>query len=100
MRRVHWEFVGPQVGELRALATRTHALSRAALLTAVVLAVGCGRSEPTLSASATTKVTAALNASPKIGDFVVAAQNSVRLATGGVGWGGGDSGAPGGAGPF
>ena len=45
--------------------------------------------------------TSALNASPKIGDFVIAAQNSVRMQTGGLVVSGGDVCARGsGTGPF
>jgi RHS repeat-associated protein len=60
--------------------------------------VGCSRNEP--SAPATTTVVSALNASPKTSDFVIEAQNSVRLQTGGMVVNGGDIGARGTSGPF
>jgi RHS repeat-associated protein len=60
--------------------------------------VGCSRNEP--SAPPTTTVVSALNASPKTSDFVIEAQNSVRLQTGGMVVNGGDIGARGTSGPF
>ena len=67
-----------------------------ALMVAVVfglLAGGCHRRE--VPADTAQPAGATLNASPKVGDFVVEAQNSVRLQTGGVAVSGGDLGARG-----
>ena len=65
-------------------------------------ATGCSRRETSPPApGATPAVVAALNASPKTGDFVVEAQNSIRFQTGGLVCNGGDLGARGtGTGPF
>jgi hypothetical protein len=62
----------------------------------------CGGCKSNKAPHASTEVAAlALNASPKMGDFVLEAQNSIRLQTGGVVIVGGDMGARGtGSGPF
>jgi hypothetical protein len=65
---------------------------------ASLAAAGCNRGEP--PSTATTTVVAALNASPKTSDFVIEAQNSVRMLTGGMVVNGGDIGARGTTGPF
>jgi hypothetical protein len=65
---------------------------------ASLAAAGCNRSEP--PPVVTTTVVSALNASPKTSDFVIEAQNSVRLQTGGLVLSGGDIGARGTTGPF
>ena len=73
------------------------ALAFAVLALAVA---GCSRRDPAGGPSVSA-ATAALNASPKLGDFVLEAQNSIRLQTGGAVVNGGDIGARGtGSGPF
>ena len=65
------------------------------------LSGGCHRREAPSGAAAPGVGRSTLNASPKVGDFVVEAQNSIRLQTGGVVVSGGDLGARGtGTGPF
>ncbi|HJX63208.1 MAG TPA: hypothetical protein VJ860_04570 [Polyangia bacterium] len=60
--------------------------------------LGCDREKPPQPPEV---VASALNASPKLGDFVLEAQNSIRLQTGGLVVNGGDVGARGtGSGPF
>src|SRR5437764_503075 len=60
--------------------------------------VACSPDQPPEAAA--TGVVRALNAAPKTGDFVVEAQNSIRLQTGGLVVNGGDIGARGTTGPF
>ena len=60
---------------------------------------GCQSNKPPEVSTEATVL--ALNASPKLGDFVIEAQNSIRLQTGGLVIAGGDLGARGaGSGPF
>ena len=62
------------------------------------LAVACSADAP--GSVPTTAIVSALNATPKTSDFVIEAQNSIRLRTGGLVVNGGDLGARGTTGPF
>ena len=80
------------------VATMTPGRVAASVLALAVVGHGCDREKPP---QPTEVVTSALNASPKLGDFVLEAQNSIRLQTGGLVINGGDIGARGtGSGPF